>query len=157
MTDIQAALVLSQLQRLDDYIARRHALAERYSQALAELPLLKPYRDPKQRSALHLYLFQVTDGSTRAITLQALREAGIGVNVHYIPVHTQPTTGGSALPPAIILSRKPIMSAPSVCRCFQPSASWSKIRSSPPSDTALDNTAITRNSHDESLILKADF
>jgi UDP-4-amino-4,6-dideoxy-N-acetyl-beta-L-altrosamine transaminase len=90
MTDIQAALGLSQLQRLDDYIARRHALAERYDQALAELPLRRPYRAPKQRSALHLYPIQVADGPTRATTFQALREAGIGGNVHYIPVHTQP-------------------------------------------------------------------
>ncbi|MCF7996561.1 MAG: UDP-4-amino-4,6-dideoxy-N-acetyl-beta-L-altrosamine transaminase [Chromatiaceae bacterium] len=90
ITDIQAALGLSQLQRLDDYIARRHALAERYDQRLAELPVRTPYQNPKHRSALHLYPIQVADGATRANSFQALRAAGIGVNVHYIPVHTQP-------------------------------------------------------------------
>ncbi|MBK5939408.1 UDP-4-amino-4,6-dideoxy-N-acetyl-beta-L-altrosamine transaminase [Halochromatium roseum] len=90
MTDMQAALGLSQLQRLDDYIARRQALAERYDQRLAELPVRTPYQDPKHRSALHLYSIQVADGATRANSFQALRDAGIGVNVHSIPVHTQP-------------------------------------------------------------------
>jgi dTDP-4-amino-4,6-dideoxygalactose transaminase len=90
MTDIQAALGHSQLQRLDDYIARRHALAERYDRSLADLPLRTPYQDPRHRSALHLYPIQVADNATRATTFQALRDAGIGVNVHYIPAHTQP-------------------------------------------------------------------
>ncbi|MBK5939389.1 DegT/DnrJ/EryC1/StrS family aminotransferase [Halochromatium roseum] len=90
MTDIQAALGLSQLQRLDDYIARRHALAERYDRLLADLPIRLPYRDPRHRSALHLYPIQLADRTTRAKTFQALRDADIGVNVHYIPVHTQP-------------------------------------------------------------------
>ncbi|MBK5931282.1 UDP-4-amino-4,6-dideoxy-N-acetyl-beta-L-altrosamine transaminase [Halochromatium salexigens] len=90
MTDIQAALGLSQLQRLDDYIARRHALAERYDRLLVDLPVRLPYRDPRHRSALHLYPIQVADHTTRAKTFQALRDADIGVNVHYIPVHTQP-------------------------------------------------------------------
>jgi UDP-4-amino-4,6-dideoxy-N-acetyl-beta-L-altrosamine transaminase len=90
MTDIQAALGLSQLQRLDDYIGRRHALAERYDHMLANLPVQTPYQDPRHRSALHLYPIQVTDGETRRRAFQSLRDAGIGVNVHYIPVHTQP-------------------------------------------------------------------
>ncbi|MBK1633385.1 UDP-4-amino-4,6-dideoxy-N-acetyl-beta-L-altrosamine transaminase [Thiohalocapsa halophila] len=90
MTDIQAALGRSQLQRLDDYIGRRHALAERYDHMLADLPVQTPYQDPRHRSALHLYPIQVADTATRANTFQALRDAGIGVNVHYIPVHTQP-------------------------------------------------------------------
>lgn len=92
MTDMQAALGYSQLQRIDDYIARRHALAERYDHQLAELAVRIPYRDPNHRSALHLYPIQIEDqvGRDRRAVFEALRTAGIGVNVHYIPVHTQP-------------------------------------------------------------------
>jgi dTDP-4-amino-4,6-dideoxygalactose transaminase len=92
MTDIQAALGASQLQRLDDYINRREALAARYDRLLADLPVRTPYRDPRQRSALHLYPIQVEapGGPDRGRVFDALRDAGIGVNVHYIPVHTQP-------------------------------------------------------------------
>ncbi len=90
MTDIQAALGHRQLQRLDDYVARRHRLAERYDRLLADLPVQTPDQDPRHRSALHLYPIQVSDGETRRHVFQALRDAGIGVNVHYIPVHTQP-------------------------------------------------------------------
>ncbi|HSO83540.1 UDP-4-amino-4,6-dideoxy-N-acetyl-beta-L-altrosamine transaminase [Thiocapsa sp.] len=92
MTDIQAALGASQLQRLDDHVARREALAARYDQLLADLPVLTPYRDPRHRSALHLYPIQIDDaaGPNRLAVFQALRQAGIGVNLHYIPVHTQP-------------------------------------------------------------------
>ena len=88
MTDIQAALGYSQLQRLEDYIARRQAQAARYDRLLADLPLVTPYRDPAHRSALHLYPIQV--GPERRGIFLDLRQAGIGVNVHYIPVHTQP-------------------------------------------------------------------
>ena len=88
LTDIQAALGHSQLQRLDDYVARRQYLAARYDRLLADLPLLLPYRDPAHRSALHLYPVQVPGDRRRVF--DALRQAGIGVNVHYIPVHTQP-------------------------------------------------------------------
>ena len=92
MTDIQAALGYSQLQRLEDYIARRQALAERYDRLLADLPLEPPYRDPAHLSALHLYPIEVSDqvGIDRGQVFAKLRQAGIGVNVHYIPVHTQP-------------------------------------------------------------------
>lgn len=92
MTDIQAALGASQLQRLEDYITRRETLAARYDRQLADLPVRTPYRSPGQRSALHLYPIQITavGGPDRRVVFSALREAGIGVNVHYIPVHTQP-------------------------------------------------------------------
>lgn len=92
LTDIQAALGNSQLQRLDDYIARRHTLAERYDHRLAGLPVCIPYRDPQHRSALHLYPIQIEDDArqNRLAVFNTLRAAGIGVNVHYIPVHTQP-------------------------------------------------------------------
>lgn len=90
MTDIQAALGHSQLQRLGDYVARRHHLAERYDRLLTNLAVQTPYRDPRHYSALHLYPIQLRDGDARRNAFQALRDAGIGVNVHYIPVHTQP-------------------------------------------------------------------
>ena len=93
LTDLQSALGLSQLQRIDPFIARRRALAARYDQLLASLPLVLPWQHPDGQSAYHLYpialkLEQVPQG--RASVYDALREAGIGVNVHYIPVHLQP-------------------------------------------------------------------
>ena len=92
MTDLQAALGLSQLERLDDYIAHREQLATAYDQALASLPLALPARRPGYQSAWHLYPVALTDaaGDDRLSLFNALREAGIGVNVHYIPVHLQP-------------------------------------------------------------------
>lgn len=98
MTDLQAALGDSQMNRLDAYVARRNALAEEYDRALAQLPLALPWRDVRNRSALHLYPVRVgadeANDSDRAQlrhrVFDALRDAGIGVNVHYIPVHLQP-------------------------------------------------------------------
>lgn len=90
ITDLQAALGRSQLARLDDYVARRHAIAARYDAALAGLPLTTPWQHPDSRSALHLYPIRLHDASRRREVFEALRAAGIGVNVHYIPVHTQP-------------------------------------------------------------------
>jgi UDP-4-amino-4,6-dideoxy-N-acetyl-beta-L-altrosamine transaminase len=89
ITDIQAVLGLSQLQRLDEFIARRHALAARYDAALADLPVQLPTHVPDSVSAMHLYPIQVTEHD-RAQVFSDMRAAGIGVNVHYIPVHTQP-------------------------------------------------------------------
>jgi dTDP-4-amino-4,6-dideoxygalactose transaminase len=88
MTEIQAALGFSQLQRLDDYVRRRHVLADAYDDLLKDLPLQRPYRNPDHASALHLYPVQVEQN--RRVIFESLRHAGIGVNVHYIPVHTQP-------------------------------------------------------------------
>lgn len=87
MTDIQAALGLSQMARLDDFIARRHVLARRYDELLAAVDVVRPVQSPDGHSALHLYPIQVND---RARVFAALRASGIGVNVHYIPVHTHP-------------------------------------------------------------------
>tara|TARA_R110000851_G_C13099132_1_gene567964 strand:+ start:2085 stop:3233 length:1149 start_codon:yes stop_codon:yes gene_type:complete len=89
MTDIQAALGFSQLQRLDEYVDRRHVLAERYDQEFANLPLKTPVRKTEGRSSFHLYVVRV-GADRRGEIFEALRERGIGVNVHYIPVHTQP-------------------------------------------------------------------
>ena len=75
---------------LDDYVARRHAIAARYDAALAGLPLSTPHQHPDSRSALHLYPIRLHATSQRRQVFEGLRAAGIGVNVHYIPVHTQP-------------------------------------------------------------------
>ena len=89
MTDIQAALGRSQLKRLDAFVARRHELADRYDAALTGLPLRLPARDRASRSALHLYIIHCGGGKRRDF-VDHLRAAGIGVNVHYIPVYRQP-------------------------------------------------------------------
>ncbi len=93
MTDLQAALGLSQLQRIDAFVARRRELAARYDKALNGLPLTLPWQHSDCCSAWHLYAirlnFQLME-KTRLEVFEALRQAGIGVNVHYIPVHTQP-------------------------------------------------------------------
>ena len=89
MTEMQAALGLSQLQRLDEFVARRHVLAVQYDALLADLPVGLPFRHPDNRSALHLYPVLVPAPHRNRI-FNALRANGIGVNVHYIPVHTQP-------------------------------------------------------------------
>lgn len=93
MTDIQAALGLSQLDRLDEFVARRHQLARRYDDAFRLLPLTPPWSHPDNYSAYHLYVIRLgldRVGKSRREVFEALRQADIGVNLHYIPVHTQP-------------------------------------------------------------------
>ena len=93
MTELQAALGLSQLSRLDAQHARRVRLADRYDRLLAALPLRLPVRLADRTSAWHLYAVELLPAPgqpTRAQVFAALRAAGIGVNVHYIPIHTQP-------------------------------------------------------------------
>jgi UDP-4-amino-4,6-dideoxy-N-acetyl-beta-L-altrosamine transaminase len=91
MTDVHAALGLSQLERVNDWILRRTHLADRYDAKLAGLPLKLPTRSPRWTSAWHLYVIElVGSGIDRANVVEAMRAAGIGVNVHYIPIHTQP-------------------------------------------------------------------
>lgn len=93
MTDLQAALGLSQLKRLPAMHEAREARAARYDQLLSGLPLKRPVRLPDRRSAWHLYVIEIdtaNTNATRASVFQALRKANIGVNVHYIPIHTQP-------------------------------------------------------------------
>ena len=92
MTELQAALGISQMQRLDEFVARRHQLAQRYDALLADLPVGLPFRNPNNYSALHLYPVRVLpeSGKTRKQVFDYLRENGIGVNVHYIPVPSQP-------------------------------------------------------------------
>jgi len=90
MTEIHAALGLSQMARLDAYVERRNALAARYDRALEGLPLRGPWRAPDCQSAFHLYVVRLDDGACRREVFERLRADGIGVNVHYIPVHLQP-------------------------------------------------------------------
>jgi len=93
MTELQAALGVSQMQRLDAFVARRHQLAQRYDQLLAVLPVTTPWQHPDSYSGLHLYVIRLQldkINKTHRQVFEALREQGIGVNLHYIPVHTQP-------------------------------------------------------------------
>ncbi|MBU6463653.1 MAG: UDP-4-amino-4,6-dideoxy-N-acetyl-beta-L-altrosamine transaminase [Bradyrhizobium sp.] len=93
MTDIQAALGNSQLARLDPFVARRRELAARYDKLLARLPVTCPWQHPDTNSAWHLYVLRLNRNDikfSRRQVFDALRAAGIGVNVHYIPVHIQP-------------------------------------------------------------------
>lgn len=93
MTDLQAALGLTQLERLPEMSRTRARLAARYDDLLSSLPLVLPARPPDRCSAWHLYVVEVDQSRTRRSRgeiFQNLRDAGIGVNVHYIPIHTQP-------------------------------------------------------------------
>lgn len=89
MTELQAALGVTQMQRLQQYVHRRNQLAEVYDAALGNLPLQRPGRLAGAYSAFHLYVIRVEATDRRAV-FDALRADGIGVNVHYHPVHLQP-------------------------------------------------------------------
>lgn len=93
MTELQAALGASQLTKIEAMQAERSARADRYDDLLAGLPLRLPVRLPDRRSAWHLYAIELDRPRTtvsRGALFEALRAARIGVNVHYIPIHSQP-------------------------------------------------------------------
>ena len=93
MTDIQAALGYSQLKRLNDYILKRIYLAKWFDDALKEFPIVIPFRAKERTSSHHLYVIKLQLDKIRKSRLQVfkeLRASGIGVNVHYIPIHLQP-------------------------------------------------------------------
>jgi UDP-4-amino-4,6-dideoxy-N-acetyl-beta-L-altrosamine transaminase len=93
MTELQAALGLSQMQRLTSYVARRHEIADRYDRLLADLPLITPWQNPDSYSGKHLYVVRLElkkIGKTHRQVFEDLLNHGIGVNLHYIPLHMQP-------------------------------------------------------------------
>ncbi|WP_298979234.1 UDP-4-amino-4,6-dideoxy-N-acetyl-beta-L-altrosamine transaminase [uncultured Psychrobacter sp.] len=93
MTDLQAALGISQMQRLDDFVTKRHQIAQRYDQLLKDLPITLPWQHLDTYSAMHLYVIRLQldkIAKTHLEVFEALRAANILVNLHYIPVHTHP-------------------------------------------------------------------
>jgi dTDP-4-amino-4,6-dideoxygalactose transaminase len=93
MTELQAALGISQMDRLDSFITRRHQLASRYNMLLKDLPLGLPYQHPDSDSSWHLYVIQPDLDKIKKSHKQIfsdLRRSGLGVNLHYIPIHMQP-------------------------------------------------------------------
>ena len=93
MTDIQASLGQSQLAKVNHFVARRTELAAGYGQALHDLPLTLPWQHPDTKSAWHLYVVRLHKNAIRSThreVFEYLRAKGIGVNVHFIPIHTQP-------------------------------------------------------------------
>ena len=94
LTDLQAALGVSQLKRLQHYIDRRHEIASRYMCELSNLPVILPKQADFSHSAYHLFVIRLDLDKIRPLShgdvFQALRDRGILVNLHYIPVHTQP-------------------------------------------------------------------
>lgn len=93
MTDLQAALGLSQMQRLDEFVTKRHTIAKRYDQLLAELRVITPWQRADSYSGLHLYVIRLKLEDMRnshCQVFEGLRAADIGVNLHYIPVYRQP-------------------------------------------------------------------
>lgn len=93
MTDIQAALGISQLERIDNFVMKRHEIADRYNLAFADLPIFTPWQHPDTWSSYHLYPVRVPKSlceiSQRKI-YNLLNEAGVKANLHYIPVYRQP-------------------------------------------------------------------
>lgn len=93
ITELQAALGLSQLSRLKEFVKRRHEIAERYDQVFADFPIISPWQHPDIWSSYHLYPIRIrpsVSGVTQRHVYDAFFKAGIGVNLHYIPVYRQP-------------------------------------------------------------------
>ena len=93
MTDIHAALGLSQMQRLDEFVVRRHNIATRYDQLFSDYPVLTPWQHPDSYSSYHLYVIRLKFdkiNQTQRQVYDVLRASGILVNLHYIPVYRQP-------------------------------------------------------------------
>ncbi|WFS03275.1 UDP-4-amino-4,6-dideoxy-N-acetyl-beta-L-altrosamine transaminase [Rhizobium tumorigenes] len=93
MTELQGALGLNQMSRLDEYVSKRHQLASLYTEALGSLPVTTPWQNPDGYSGLHLYVIRLRlDKLTKShrVVYETMQKQGIGVNLHYIPVHLQP-------------------------------------------------------------------
>lgn len=93
MTELQAALGVSQMERLDEYVAKRHLLSSRYDQLLKDFPVITPSQHSDSYSGLHLYVIRLQlqhMKKTHREVFEGFRKGGIGVNLHYIPIHLQP-------------------------------------------------------------------
>jgi dTDP-4-amino-4,6-dideoxygalactose transaminase len=93
MTDIQAALGYSQLSRIKTMVSTRHSIARTYNEILADLPVVLPQQLPNSYSSFHLYVIRLQLNQikiTHKFFFESLRSAGIGINLHYIPIHLQP-------------------------------------------------------------------
>jgi UDP-4-amino-4,6-dideoxy-N-acetyl-beta-L-altrosamine transaminase len=93
MNDLQAALGIAQMKRLDKFITIRHLLKQRYHELLKDLPLITPTQSSDSYSSLHLYPVQLKleqISKTQNQIFDELRKSGVGVNLHYIPIHMQP-------------------------------------------------------------------
>jgi UDP-4-amino-4,6-dideoxy-N-acetyl-beta-L-altrosamine transaminase len=102
ITDIQAGLGVSQIRRLDEFVARRRSLAARYDTLMRDLPLTLPWQHPDAYSAFHLYVVRLhldAIGKSHRQVFDEMRQQGVGVNLHYIPVHTQPYYRGMGFKP----------------------------------------------------------
>jgi UDP-4-amino-4,6-dideoxy-N-acetyl-beta-L-altrosamine transaminase len=102
LTELQAALGIAQMERIEEFVARRREIAARYDMELARLPLILPHQRADVQSAYHLYPVQVADdaGLSRRDLYDALRSSGIAPNVHYMPIYTQPYYRDLGFPPA---------------------------------------------------------
>lgn len=90
ITDISCALGASQMDKLDRFLERRRQIAKKYDEAFADIPQIKtPWQQEGCQSGWHLYMIQTMERSRREV-FEGLRQAGIGVNVHYIPVYRHP-------------------------------------------------------------------
>ena len=94
MTEIQAALGLSQMNRLDDFVSKRHEIFNRYNELFSGANIIKPWQNPDSYSSLHLYVirlkFNLKNPSNHKELFKSMIESGIGVNLHYIPIYKQP-------------------------------------------------------------------
>jgi UDP-4-amino-4,6-dideoxy-N-acetyl-beta-L-altrosamine transaminase len=93
MTDIHAALGVSQMDRIEQFVSRRREIASRYDELLSETPLIRPWQHPDSKSSYHLYPVRIAEsesGVSQKDVFLEMRRAGIGVNLHYIPVYLHP-------------------------------------------------------------------
>jgi UDP-4-amino-4,6-dideoxy-N-acetyl-beta-L-altrosamine transaminase len=93
MTDIQAALGVSQMRRLDEFVDRRHEIAAFYEKSLGGLPIIRPWQQPSAKSSYHLYPVRIRHslcGKTQKTVYESLKSQNVAANLHYIPVHRQP-------------------------------------------------------------------
>lgn len=93
LTDIQAALGVSQMQRLEEFVDKRHSVAKRYDSLLSPLPVTPPWQNADSYSGFHLYVIRLKLGEidrTQRQVYDALHASGVLVNLHYIPVYRQP-------------------------------------------------------------------